>query len=166
MDYKDRSKIEAVLDKFCEENSLDKDARARATLFGKITLMQSGQGKPLLTERKKWTRDNFDFLRTTLCAILQQKVNSGLPRGLLLKPVQQQAHHPDGKLCTRNRSRILLALAKLQGGITELKDIVVKKFGDDKPDNLRLGFCDFLKVRWYNEQATHMTNFNTRHSTY
>ena len=38
------------------------------------------------------------------------------------------------------------ALAELQRGITELKDIVVTKFGDDKPDNPRLGFCDFLKV--------------------
>ena len=38
------------------------------------------------------------------------------------------------------------ALAKSQRGITELKDIAVKRFGDDKPDNPRLGFCDFLKV--------------------
>ena len=38
------------------------------------------------------------------------------------------------------------ALAKSQRGITELKDIVVKKFSDGKPDNPRLGFCDFLKV--------------------
>ena len=38
------------------------------------------------------------------------------------------------------------ALAKSQRGITELKDIVVKKFGDEKPDDPRLGFCDFLKV--------------------
>ena len=33
-----------------------------------------------------------------------------------------------------------------QRGITELKDIVVKKFGDEKPDDPRLGFCDFLKL--------------------
>ena len=38
------------------------------------------------------------------------------------------------------------ALAKSQRGITELKDIVVKKFSDEKPDDPRLGFCDFLKV--------------------
>ena len=38
------------------------------------------------------------------------------------------------------------ALAESQMGITELKDIVVKMFGDDKPDNPILGFCDFLKV--------------------
>ena len=113
-------------------------------------------------------------------------MNSGLPRDLLLKPVQQRAHHPDGRLCTWNNSRILLvqsqlvthqisrtwihldtpttrscavsvmssladsnlqsALAGSQTGITELKDIVVKTFSDDKPDNPRLGFCNFLKV--------------------
>ena len=38
------------------------------------------------------------------------------------------------------------ALVESQRGITELKDIVVKKLSDDKPDDLRLGFCDFLKV--------------------
>ena len=38
------------------------------------------------------------------------------------------------------------ALVESQTGITELKDIVVKKLTDDKPDNPRLGFCDFLKV--------------------
>ena len=38
------------------------------------------------------------------------------------------------------------AFAELQRGITELKDIVVKKFCDDKPNNPRLGFCDFPKV--------------------
>ena len=37
-------------------------------------------------------------------------------------------------------------LAESQRGITELKDIVVKKFDDDKPDNPKLGFCDFVKV--------------------
>ena len=39
----------------------------------------------------------------------------------------------------------LQALAESQMGVTELKDIVVKRF-EDKPDNPRLGFCDFLKV--------------------
>ena len=38
------------------------------------------------------------------------------------------------------------ALAESQRWITELKDIVVKKLSDDKPDDPRLGFCDFLKV--------------------
>ena len=42
-------------------------------------------------------------------------------------------------------SDLQAALAKSQRGITELKDIVVKKF-EDKPDNSRLGFCNFLKV--------------------
>ena len=113
MDYKDRSKREAVCAKFCEENNLDKDAcqkwfQGQRTLFGKITHMKSSQGEPLLTESQKWTRDNFTSSGTTSCAILQQKVNSGLPRGLLLKPVQQQARHPDGRLCTWNHSRILV----------------------------------------------------------
>ena len=43
-------------------------------------------------------------------------------------------------------SDLQAALAKSQRGITELKDIVVKKFDEDKPDNPKLGFCDFLKV--------------------
>ena len=38
------------------------------------------------------------------------------------------------------------ALAEFQRGITELKDIVVKKLSDDKPDDPRLSFYDFLKV--------------------
>ena len=40
-------------------------------------------------------------------------------------------------------SDLQAALAKSQRGKTELKDIVVKKFGDEKPDDPRLGFCDF-----------------------
>ena len=43
-------------------------------------------------------------------------------------------------------SDLQTALAESQRGTTELKDIVVIKFSDDKPDNPRLGFCDFLKV--------------------
>ena len=42
-------------------------------------------------------------------------------------------------------SDLQAALAESQRGIPELKVIVVKKF-EDKPDNPRLGFCDFLKV--------------------
>ena len=49
MDYKDRSQREAVWDKFCEENNLNKDAcqkwfQSQRTLFGKVTHMKSGQG--------------------------------------------------------------------------------------------------------------------------
>ena len=55
MDYKDRSKREALWAKFCEES--------QRTLFGKVAHMKSSQGEPVLTERQKWTRDNFDFLR-------------------------------------------------------------------------------------------------------
>ena len=43
-------------------------------------------------------------------------------------------------------SDLQAALAESQRGITKLKDIVVKKFSDEKPDDPRLGFCDFLKV--------------------
>ena len=41
-----------------------------------------------------------------------------------------------------------LADSDLKSALAEsqLKDIVVKKFSDNKPDNPRLGFCDFLKV--------------------
>ena len=38
------------------------------------------------------------------------------------------------------------ALTESHRGITELKDIVVKNLRDDKRENPRLGFCDFLKV--------------------
>ena len=43
-------------------------------------------------------------------------------------------------------SNLQSALVESQRWITELKDIVVKKLSDDKPDNPRLGFCGFLKV--------------------
>ena len=38
------------------------------------------------------------------------------------------------------------ALAESLRGIAELKDIVVKKLSDEKPENPRLGLCDILKV--------------------
>ena len=62
--YKDMSKREAVLDKFCEEHNLDKDAcqkwfQSQRTLFGKVAHMKSVLGGPQLTEQQKWTRDNF-----------------------------------------------------------------------------------------------------------
>ena len=49
MDYKDRSKREAVWAKFCE-NNLNKYAcqkwfQNQCTLFGKVTHMKSGQGE-------------------------------------------------------------------------------------------------------------------------
>ena len=43
-------------------------------------------------------------------------------------------------------SDIQSALVESQRGIIELKDIVAKRLSDDKPDNPRLGFCDFLQV--------------------
>ena len=40
-------------------------------------------------------------------------------------------------------SDLQASLAESQRGIPELKDIVIKKFGEEKPDDPRLGFCDF-----------------------
>ena len=79
MDYKDRAK-------FCEENNLDKDAcqkwfQSQRTLFGKVTHMKSGQGEPVLTERQKWTRDNFDFLRDHIVRHLTVKSEFRAPKG-------------------------------------------------------------------------------------
>ena len=47
------------------------------------------------------------------------------------------------------------ALVESRRGITELKDIVAKKLTDDKADNPRLGFCDFVKV-----EVVQLTSFN------
>ena len=82
MDYKDRSKREAVWDKFCEENYMPaKDGfRASHTLFRKVTHMKSGQGEPQLTERQKWTRDNIDFLRDHIVCHLTAKSEFRAPR--------------------------------------------------------------------------------------
>ena len=48
MDYRDRSKREAVWDKFCEENNMSKDAcqrwsQSQRVLFGKVTHMKLDQ---------------------------------------------------------------------------------------------------------------------------
>ena len=189
MDYKDRSKREAVWAKFCEESNLDKDAcqkwfQSQCTLFGKVTHMKSGQGEPVLTERQKWTRDDFDFLRDHTMCHLTAKSEFRAPKAsasqasaaagsssrwktVHMEPFQDTSrpestcdpsdisHLDTYTPTTRSRtvsvtssladSDLQAALAELQRGITELKDIVVKKF-EDKPDNPRLGFCDFLKV--------------------
>ena len=61
-------------------------------------------------------------------------------------------HTPTPRLCGVSMtssladSNLKSALAESQRVITGLKDIVVKKLSDDKPDDPRLGFCDFLKV--------------------
>ena len=78
MGYKDRSKREAVWDKFCEEKYMDKDAcqrwfQSQRTLFGKVTHIKSGQGEPQLAEKQKWNRDNFDFLRDHIVRHLTAK---------------------------------------------------------------------------------------------
>ena len=86
MDYKDRSKWEAVWDKFCEENNLNKDAcqkwfQSQRTLFGKVTHMKSGQVEAVLTERQKWTRENYDFLRDHIVRYLTAKTKFRAPKG-------------------------------------------------------------------------------------
>ena len=190
MDYKDRSKREAVWDKFCEENSLNKDAcqkwfQSQRTLYGQVTHMKSCQGEPVLTERQKSTRDNFDFLRDHIMRHFTAKSESRAPKGsasqasaaagsssrretVHSEPFKDTSHpestcdpadisHLETHMPT-TRSHVVsvtssladsdlqAALAESQRGITELKDIVVKTFGDEKPDDPRLGFCDFLKV--------------------
>ena len=52
MDHKGRSKREAVWNKFCDENKLDKDARASRHLR-KGHSHEVGPGEPQLTERQK-----------------------------------------------------------------------------------------------------------------
>ena len=85
-EYKDRSKREAVWDKFCEENNLEKDAcqkwfQSQHTLFGKVTQMKQVMGGPQLTERQKWTRDNFDFLMDYIMRNLKGKSEFRAPKG-------------------------------------------------------------------------------------
>ena len=43
--------------------------------------MKSGQGVPVLTERQKWTRDNFDFLRDHIVCHLTAKSEFRAPKG-------------------------------------------------------------------------------------
>ena len=43
--------------------------------------MKSSQGKPHLTERQKWTRDNFDFLRDHIVRYLTAKSEFRAPKG-------------------------------------------------------------------------------------
>ena len=113
-DYKDRLNREAVWDQFCEENNLDKDAcqrwfQSQRTLFSKVTHMKSVLGKPQLTERQKWTRDNFDILRDHIMRHLKGKSEFRAPEGSASQAsAAERAQHPDGRLCTWNRSRILL----------------------------------------------------------
>ena len=84
--YKDRSKRKAVWDKFCDEYKLDKDAcqkwsQSQRTLFRKVTHMKSVLGGPQLTERQKWTRDNFHFLRGHIVRHFKGKSEFGASKG-------------------------------------------------------------------------------------
>ena len=124
-DYKDRSKREAVWDHFCEEkDACQRLFQSQHTLFGMdacqrwfhqrtlfriVTHIKLVLVEQQLTERQKWTRYNFDFLRDDIVRHLKEKVNSWLQRGQLPKTEQQRAQHPEGRLCTWNCSGILLA---------------------------------------------------------
>ena len=143
--------------------------------------MKSGQGEPQLTERQKWTTDNFDFFKDHMMRHFTVKSEFRAPRGsasqasaaagsssrletVHMEPFQDTSacdpsdisHLDTHMLTTRWRavsvtssladSYLQSALEESQRGITESKDIVVKKFSDDKNDNPRLGFCVFLKV--------------------
>ena len=187
-DYTDRSNREAVWGQFCEENNLDKDAcqrwfQSQCTLFSKVTHMKSVLGEPQLTERQKWTRDNFDFLRDHIVRHLKGKSEFRAPKGsasqasaaagsasrqetMHIEPFQDTSrpestcdpadmshldtHTPTPRSCgvrvTSSLADLQSTLVESRRGITKLKDIVVKKMTDDKPDNPRLGCCDFLKV--------------------
>ena len=171
-DYKDRSKREAVWDQFCEENNFDKDVcqrwfQSQHTLFGKVTHMELVMGEPQLTERQKWTRDNFDFLRDHIVRYLKGKSEFRAPKvsssqaSAAAGPASRQENvhmelfqdtsrlestcdpadilHLDTHTPTpRSRgvrvtssladSVLQSALVESQRGITELKDIVAKKF--------------------------------------
>ena len=58
-----------------------KDSFRASTLFGKVTHMKPGQGEPQLTEKQKWTRDKFDFLRDHIVRHLTAKNVFRVPRG-------------------------------------------------------------------------------------
>ena len=79
-------RMEGVWDKFCEENYMDKDAcqrwfQSQRTLFRKVTHIKSGQGEPQLTERQKWTSNNFDFRRDHIVCHLTAKSEFRAPKG-------------------------------------------------------------------------------------
>ena len=180
-----RSKKPPVLFSAEQEQTLveDKDACPK---WSQVHLHEVRPGEPQLTERQKWTTDNFDFLRDHIMCHLTTKSEFRAPKGspsqasaaegsssrreiVQMKPFQKTSRtestcdpsdilHLDTHTPT-NRSRAVsvtssladsdlqAAFAESQRVITELKDIVVKKFGEDKPDkNPRMGFCDFLKV--------------------
>ena len=47
----------------------------------KVTHMKSSHGEPVLTERQKWTRGNFDFLRDHIMRHLTAKSEFRAPKG-------------------------------------------------------------------------------------
>ena len=82
-------------DKFCEEKysvhgqrCLPKMVSEPAHTIWKGHSHEVGPGEPQLTEKQKWTRDNFDFLRDHIVRHLTAKSEFMIPRGLLPKPLQ------------------------------------------------------------------------------
>ena len=80
MDYKDRSKREAVWDNFVRTIwiKMPDKGGSRASAHSSE---KSGQGEPLLTERQKWTRDNFDILRDHIMHDRTTKSEFRAPKG-------------------------------------------------------------------------------------
>ena len=118
MDYKDRPKREAVWAKLCEENNLDEDAcqkwfQSQHTLFGKVTYMKSGQGEPVLTERQKWTRDNFDLLRDHIVRHLTAKSEFRASKGSASQASAAAGSSSRRETVHMERSRILLVQSQL-----------------------------------------------------
>ena len=142
-----------------------------------------GPGGPQLTERQKWTRDNFHFLMDHIVCHRKGKSEFRAPKGsasqasaaagsasrretVHMEPCQDTSCpestydpadmlHPDTRMPTPRSCGVSVtsssadsdfqsSLVESRRGITELKDIVAKT--DDKADNPRLHFCDFLKV--------------------
>ena len=98
MDYKDRSKGEAVWDKFCEENNLNKDAcqrwyQSQRTLFGKVTHMKSSQGGTTADREAECTRDNFVFLRDHIVSHLTARSEFRAPKGSGSQGIQISSYH-------------------------------------------------------------------------
>ena len=73
MDYKGPNKREAIWDKFCAENKIEKAAcKSQRTMYGKVTSTKSGEGVSYLTDWQTWIKKAFST--PTLCAIISQRV--------------------------------------------------------------------------------------------
>ena len=75
MDHKDPNKREALWDKFCTENKIDKTNcngwfQSQMTMYDEITHMKLVQGAAHYTDMQKWLKANAGFSTLTLCAII------------------------------------------------------------------------------------------------